>query len=147
MIFVAFAITVASVGLAPRQVDATVVIHDAWVRESTATRTSSAAYMRIENRTSRAVALVQVTVPGVRTAQVHVSVDRQGQAAMEPIATLTIAAGGSIDLAPGGMHVMLTGIARPLVTGTSIDMRLTFDDGHTRTVRAIVRPLSATGPR
>jgi copper(I)-binding protein len=147
MIFIAFAITVASLTLAPRHVDATVVIHDAWVRESTATRTSSAAYMRIDNRSGRAVALVQVTVPGVETAQVHASVDRQGRTAMEPIARLTIPAGASVDLAPGGTHVMLTGIARPLVTGASIGMRLTFDDGHTRTVRAIVRPLSAMGPR
>ena len=147
MILLAIAIGVTSVTLAPGHVSATVVIHDAWVRESTAARTSSSAYMRIENRTSRAVALVQVTAPGVETAQVHASVDRQGRTAMEPIAKLTIAARGSVDLAPGGMHIMLTGIARPLVAGTSIEMRLTFDDGHTRAVRAIVRPLSATGPR
>src|SRR5262249_21281338 len=147
MICLAIAIGVASVILAPRQGDAAVVFRDAWVRESTATRTSSAAYMRIENRTGKAVALVQVTVPGVKAARVHAAVDRQGRTAMEPLAKLTIPAGGSVDLAPGETHVMLTGIARPLVAGASIEMRLTFDDGHTRTVRAIVRPLSAMGVR
>jgi len=147
MILPAIAIVVTSAMLSSRQVDATVVIRDAWVRESTAARTSSSAYMRIENRAANVVALVQVTVPGVETAQVHASVDRQGRTAMEPLAKVTIAPRGSVDFAPGGMHVMLMGIARPLAIGTSIEMHLTFDDGHTRTVRAIVRPLSATGPR
>jgi len=41
----------------------------------------------------------------------------------------------------------LTDIARPLAVGRIVEMRLTFDDGGTRTVRAVVRPLSAMSVR
>ena len=38
-------------------------------------------------------------------------------------------------------------IARPLQAGTTVAMTLTFDNGWTRTVRAVVRPLSAVSVR
>jgi copper(I)-binding protein len=127
--------------------DADIVVRDAWVRESTSLRTSSSGYCRIENRTARPVALVKVTVDGVKDTQVHTTVDQQGQATMRSVTRLTIPAHASVDLAPGGTHLMLTGIPRPLHVGDSIAVRLTFDDGRTRQARAIVRPLSAVSVR
>jgi hypothetical protein len=73
--------------------------------------------------------------------------DQQGRAVMRPLSALHVPARGSIDLAPGGTHVMLMDIARPLKAGTTVEMTLTFDDGRTRTVRAVVRPLSAISAR
>jgi copper(I)-binding protein len=127
--------------------DRGIVIGDAWVRESTATRTSSSGYLRIVNRTDRPVALVRVFVAGAADAQLHAIVDQQGRTAMRALSRLTIPANASVDLSPGGTHIMLTGIARPLAVGRTVEMRLTFDDGGTRTVRAVVRPLSAMSAR
>jgi periplasmic copper chaperone A len=124
-----------------------IAIGDAWVRESTAARTSSSGYVRIVNRTDRPMALVRVSVAGVAGAQLHAMVDRQGRTEMRPLSRLTIPANALVDLAPGGTHIMLTDIARPLTVGRTVEMRLTFDDGGTRTVRAVVRPLSAMSAR
>ncbi|HTM26325.1 MAG TPA: copper chaperone PCu(A)C [Vicinamibacterales bacterium] len=132
---------------ARRGSDRGIVIGDAWVRESTATRTSSSGYLRIVNRTDRPVALVQVSVVGAAGAQLHAIVDQEGRTEMRPLSRLTIPANASVDLAPGGTHIMLTDIARPLAVGRMVEMRLTFDDGGTRTVRAVVRPLSAMSVR
>ena len=132
---------------ARRGSDRGIVIGDAWVRESTATRTSSSGYLRIVNRTDRPVALVRVFVAGAAGAQLHAIVDQQGRTEMRPLSRLTIPANASVDLAPGGTHIMLTDIARPLAVGRTVEMRLTFDDGGTRTVRAVVRPLSAMSAR
>lgn len=124
-----------------------ITVRDAWVRESTATRTSSSAYFTIENRTNKAVTLVKVSLDDVADAQVHSMADQQGRAVMRPVSALPVPARGSVDLAPGGTHVMLMDIARPLKAGTTVEMTLTFDDGRTRTVRAVVRPLSAMSAR
>ena len=122
-------------------------IRDAWVRESTALRRSSSGYCRIENPTDTPVALVRIRVPGVGEAQVHAMTQRDGQMMMHPVSSLTIPAHGAVDLAPGGTHVMLTDIARPLTAGSTLDMQFTFDDGRTRTVRAVVRTLGAMSIR
>jgi hypothetical protein len=125
-----------------------VVISDAWVRESTELRTSSSAYLRIENRTDRALTLLRIAVDGVRDARLHEAVEQDGHTSMQPVARLTIPPRGTVDLAPGGTHVMLTDVRRPLRVGQrGVVVRLTFDDGKTRLARAIVRPLSAVSVR
>jgi len=124
-----------------------VAVRDAWVRVSTARRTSSSGYCRLENTTDKPVALVKITAAQVGTAEVHTMTDHDGQMSMHPVRTVTIPPHGAIDLAPGGTHIMLTDITRPLAIGSTLDMQFTFDNGRTQTVRAIVRPLDAMSIR
>ena len=124
-----------------------VAIRDAWVRASTERRTSSSGYCRIENATDRPLVLVRITAAGVRAAQVHAMEDHDGQMMMHPVPALTIPAHGAIDLAPGGTHIMLEDITRPLAAGTTLAIQFTFDDGTTRTTSAVVRPFDAVSIR
>jgi periplasmic copper chaperone A len=123
------------------------VVRDAWVRESTATRTSSSGYFTIDNLTDKPVALVRVAIDGAGDAQMHAILEQHGQTAMKPLTAVPIPAHGSVALAPGGTHVMLMDLARPLKVGTTVEMTLTFDNQQTRKVRAVVRPLTAMSPR
>jgi copper(I)-binding protein len=124
-----------------------IVVRDCWVRESTAARTVSSGYLSIENKTGAAVSLVKVLVDGVRSAEIHTVVEEQGRTGMRPVPRMAIGAHGRVALAPGGTHVMLTDITRPLKRGTSVGMTLTFDNGQVRKVRAAVRPLDAMSAR
>ena len=141
-------LTLALTALCPAlEQDTDIAITDAWVRESTATRTASSGYFTIENRTDKPVTPITLSVAGVGDAQLHTMVDRQGQASMQPLEKLQIPPHASVDLAPGGIHVMMSDITRPLKVGSTVDLTLTFDGGRTRTVRAVVRPLSAISAR
>jgi copper(I)-binding protein len=124
-----------------------VVVRDAWVRESTASRTVSAAYLQIDNRTSFPVKLVGVRVDGAGVTALHTVTRDPGQVAMRAITEILIPARSTVALAPGGTHVMLLDVKPPLVRGTTVKMTLTFDTGQTATVAAVVRPLSATSAR
>jgi len=132
---------------APRPKTGAIAVHDAWVRVSTARRTSSSGYCRLENTTDTPVALIGIAAAGVGSAQVHTMVDRDGQMSMHPVEKLPIPPHGAVDLAPGGTHIMLTDIARPLAIGSTLDLRFTFDNGSTQTVRAVIRPLDAMSIR
>lgn len=123
------------------------VVRDAWVRETSATRTVSSGYLTIENRSDAPVGLVGIVVDGVRNAALHSVVDQQGRTAMRPIATLPVPARGSARLAPGGTHLMLSDVVQPLKAGSTVRMTLTFDNHQTRIVQAIVRPLDAESVR
>jgi copper(I)-binding protein len=45
---------------------------------------------------------------------------------MEPVTGLVIKANDAVAFAPGGLHIMLTGLRRPLVLGQSFPLTLTF---------------------
>lgn len=123
-----------------------IAVRDAWVRESSAIRTVSSGYLTIDNRAAHDLALIGVAVQGAGRAELH-TVVQDGDAVMRPVDSLTIPARSSVELAPGGTHVMLFDVNPPLVAGNAATMTLTFGDNQQETVRAVVRPLAAMSVR
>jgi len=62
-----------------------------------------------------------------------------GAMVMRQIMSLPLPAGETVELAPGGYHVMLIGLVDPLKVGDTIDVTLTMVSGAVRTVTAEVR--------
>jgi copper(I)-binding protein len=62
-----------------------------------------------------------------------------GAMVMRQIMSLPLPAGETVELAPGGYHVMLIGLVDPLEVGETIDVTLTMASGAVRTVTAEVR--------
>jgi len=118
-------------------------IHDAWVRQTSSVLTVSSGYFRIDNHTAAPIALIRVVVDGARNAELHTVVDDNGRTIMKPLARLSVPARGSVTLAPGATHLMVTDVTRPFRVGAHVRLTLTFDNYQTRTVQAIVRPLDA----
>ena len=46
--------------------------------------------------------------------------------AMRPVASIQVPAGKTVSLAPGGYHLMMLQLAKPLVVGQSFELTLTF---------------------
>jgi periplasmic copper chaperone A len=60
-------------------------------------------------------------------AHLHKSTDENGVMKMEMIGTLDVAAGGDVEMKPGGLHIMLVGLTAPLKKGEAIPLELTFE--------------------
>ena len=60
-------------------------------------------------------------------------------AGMQPMAQLEVAAGATVSLQPGGMHLMLTGLTGPLRVGDHVELDLAFQHAGTVVVDAEVR--------
>jgi copper(I)-binding protein len=116
----------------------TVTISGAWVRPAPADG-ETAAYFTVTNATGKADVLVGVSTPDAQTAGLHqTSTDASGMTGMAPVTSIAVPAGGSVELKAGGYHVMLTGVARDLVVGGSIQLILTFEQaGVVRTTAEI----------
>ena len=52
------------------------------------------------------------------------------------------AAGETVRFAPGGLHIMLHGLKRPLAVGDEVPVTLLIEGGGSVTALARVRPLS-----
>lgn len=100
-----------------------IAIYDAVAAASAAPDVSSV-YFTIANAATFPDTLIAVST-AVGTASLHTPVtDSSGVTRMQPLAGLVIPAGASVGLAPGGYHIMLTGLRRPLVAGDSIFLAL-----------------------
>ncbi len=127
---------------------AQVTVSDAWVRGTVAPQTATGAFMEI--RSSEDVKLVGATTPVAKSAAVHEMSMSGGVMRMRPLARLEIAPGKPVALKPGGYHLKLEGLKKPLSKGESVPLSLDFEgkDGKRFTVetRAKVLGLSETAP-
>ena len=103
-------------------------ITDSWVREAPPTSRVLAAYMQITNLTDSELTVTGITSPDFAAAELHRTVVEDGVARMLPVPELTIQAGGSITLEPGGLHLMLFDPARPLQQGDTVTLVLHRSD-------------------
>ena len=118
---------------------ADVEIKDAWVRGTVTGQQATGAFLEI---TSKAGAvLVGASSPAAAVTEIHEMKMDGGVMKMRPIARLELPAGQTVQLAPGGYHVMLMKLKQPLKTGDSVPLTLQVE-GQDKTVEAI--PLHAT---
>ncbi len=98
-----------------------------------------AAYMVIKNSGSAADALIGASSDVAATVEIHETKMVDGNASMLPVARIEVPAGGSVELKPGGYHVMFIGLKQPLTVGAKITINLQFEKGGTIPVEAEVR--------
>ncbi len=98
--------------------------------------------MIIENKGESDVKLLTVTTPISNRSQINsTSVDNHRVAKMEMLDYLTIPSGKSIRLKPGGIHIMLDGLKKPLKKGDKVMMDLHFENIGNKEVQAKVRDI------
>lgn len=97
-------------------------------------RTVTSAYFTLHNNSAQDQILVGATTPAFARAELHQHSHKDGMMRMEQVEQIIIAAGKSVDLAPGGLHLMLFEPASSLSIGQSIDVVLQFADGQQLTL-------------
>lgn len=102
------------------------VVRDAWIRAMPPTAKNSAAYLVIENRGMADDALVGATVDGAEITELHEMVHEGHAMAMRQRSEISVPAGGVVELKPGGLHLMLIGLQRPLAVGETRKVLLRF---------------------
>ena len=74
-------------------------------------------------------------------------VGSNGAPRMSAIPELRVEPGASVTLEPGGLHVMLIDLEKPLAEGNTLPLRLTFYDGDDLTIEVPILGADATGPQ
>jgi copper(I)-binding protein len=100
-------------------------VENAWSRAAIAGRTG-VVYLTITD-TGAADRLTGATSPVAATAGLHESFTDNGIAKMRDVAGLAVQPGKPVTLAPGGYHIMLTGLKQPLKQGDTFPVTLSFE--------------------
>jgi copper(I)-binding protein len=113
---------------------------DAWVRATPGVDVA-AAYLTLHNGGTQSLLVSGVSSPAAGAAMIHETTLVNGQSTMRAHASLRIAPGETVRFAPGGLHIMLHMLKRPLAAGDEVPLVLLLEGGGSLTVTAHVRAL------
>ena len=139
--------------------DAGVAVAGQWARTSPAMASMGAAYMTLTADADDALIGVSVPAAIAATAEIHEMVPADsadesmdmgdgsmdgdsmdmGAMVMQQIMSLDLPAGETVELKPGGYHVMLIDLAAPLEIGQTFDITLDFETAPDQVVTVEVR--------
>ncbi len=117
----------------------TVTIENQWA--SSAETGMAAVFGTFSNKGDHEARIVSGESPIARRVEVHEVVpDAAGAMVMRPKeGGLTVPAGGTRELIPGGDHLMLMDLKEPLQAGADVTLTVVFVDGSTLPVTAQIR--------
>lgn len=135
----ALCVAVSSIPAAASAQAGPVTARDAWVREAPAGRAVTGVFLTLQNAGTAARTLVSGRASVGDTLELHEMKRENGMMRMAPVPGIAIPAGATVELRPGGLHLMLFGLKKPLVAGDTVRVQLMLDDKTTVEVAAPVR--------
>jgi copper(I)-binding protein len=116
-----------------------VTISDPWARVTTENQTMGAAYMKIESESADKLIKAEVDPSIAGHAELHKAMmaegDKMGKMTMKQVTSIAVPA----ELKPGGFHVMLIDLKKPIVKGEKVELTLTFEHAGEKTVTAVAK--------
>ncbi len=98
-----------------------------YARATVAGQPVAGGYLKFENKGKTADKLISVTADVSQSVELH-SMSMDGDIArMRQVDAIEIPAGKTVELKPGGLHIMFMGLKAPLKLGTSFPATLKFE--------------------
>jgi copper(I)-binding protein len=119
----------------------------AWVRGTAPGQTTAGAYMELTS--DRRASLLGAESPAAGSAEIHEMKMDGNVMRMRAVTRLELPPGKTVEFKPGGHHMMLVDLKRPLKKGDLVPIRLKVElsDKTIKTIQVLaeVRELAATG--
>lgn len=110
---------------------AEVLLVDPYAKATPPNAKNSAAFMKIENKSNNDIELLAASSNISKVTELHTHIEENGMKKMIQIPSIKIPANSSVELKPGGLHIMFLGIQNQINENSNIDLNLTFSDGKT----------------
>lgn len=92
---------------------------------------TGAVYFTVLNGLDTDVQLVSASSPAANIVETHETVAENGVMKMVPLPDgYTVPAGKALELKPGGKHIMLIDVLKPLAPGDELSLTVNFDNGE-----------------
>jgi periplasmic copper chaperone A len=125
---------------------AQVSVEQPWSRATPPGAKIGVGFMRLKNAGAAAERVVGASSPVAGRVEMHVTTRDGDVMKMRQVQSFEIAAGGSYELKPGGAHLMLVGLQRPLARGDRVPLTLKLASGAELDVELSVAELGARSP-
>jgi len=118
------------------QAQVQVQVKDAWARSSVQGQTATGAFMSLTS--AEGARLVGASSPVAGVVEIHEMSMEGNVMRMRPVPGIDLPPGRSVVLKPGGYHVMLLDLKRPLKVGERVPVELRLE---TRDKRLVSQPI------
>lgn len=98
-----------------------------WARATPGAIQNGAAYMMLTNTGKQADRLVSASTDVAGVAELHTHLHEDGVMKMRQVNDVPLAAGSTVKLQPGGLHIMLIKLKQPLKEGDKVPLTLRFE--------------------
>jgi copper(I)-binding protein len=115
-----------------------------WARTSPSMAGMGAAYVTINSQLDDKLMAVKVDAGVAASAELHETVMGTGsdttmamgggEMSMRPVEFIDVPAGTTVELKPGGYHIMLIDLVQPLEAGTTLQLTLVFEQAGEITI-------------
>jgi copper(I)-binding protein len=123
-----------------------VSVEQPWSRATPPGSKIGVGFMQLRNAGAAAERVVGASSPAAGRVEMHVTT-REGEVMqMRQVESFTIPAGGTFELKPGGAHLMLMGLKRPLRQGERVPLTLRLEKGGELNVELLVQEMGARHP-
>ena len=122
-------------------------IQHPWSRETAVGQAVGGGFLTITNSGDREDRLISGTTPVAAEVQLHTMTMDGGIMRMRQVTDgIAVPAKGSVELKPGGYHIMFMGLKRQLRQGERFPVTLRFQRARSVTLQFAVQPVTSTGP-
>jgi len=124
---------------------AQVSVEKPWSRATPPGAKVGAGFMRLRNA-GAADRVVGAASPVAGSVEMHITVRDGDVMRMREVTSFEVPAGGSFELKPGGAHLMLVDLIRPLKKGEKVPLTLRLEKGGELKIELTVEELGARQP-
>jgi len=111
-----------------------------WARASIGNSKNSAAYLKFENESKKDITVISAKSDVSARTELHTHIHDNGVMKMRRMeGGFKIPAGGEVMLQPGGKHIMLIGLKKPLVKGDQFKIEVTTASGMKMDIKVVVK--------
>jgi copper(I)-binding protein len=119
-------------------------VEQAYTRSTVPGQMAAGGFMKIENK-GAADQLVSASSPVAGEVQLHEMAMEGNVMKMRQVKDIAVPAGGSVELKPGGLHLMFMNIKAPLTAGESVPVKLKFAKAGEVEVKMPVNAMGQSG--
>jgi copper(I)-binding protein len=102
---------------------------DAWIRVAPPGASAVAGYATLKNTGDETISILTVQSDAYRMTSLHETLVEEGVSKMRELHRLKIAPGETVQLKPGGKHLMLMQPRREILVGDKVEMLFMLVDG------------------
>lgn len=135
----------ASAALAQQDVTAgDILVGRPWTRVASV-NANGAGFLTLRNNGTVPDRLVSAASPAARVVELHTHIREGDVMRMRPVGDIPVPPGQTVQLRPGGLHIMLIGLNEPFRQGASVPLTLRFERAGEVQVMLSVEAAGARG--
>jgi hypothetical protein len=144
-IFAAIGIAFSGSALSQNPAFTNIKIEDAYTRATAPGQQVAGGFLKIDNK-GNADQLLGASSPAAGEVQLHEMAMDGNVMKMRQVKDIPVPAGGTVELKPGGYHLMFMNLKGPFVAGQTVPVKLKFAKAGEMELKLPVNPLGSSGP-